>query len=124
MVSSHVEGADLDDWLHASRVSTWDRLRATMTHISLSSIAQVELLVHTSDDQIEYGNDISRVVFELPVQTLIMIIQVLAVDIENVLLGVVNLSQFLHVQWLLAEILSILWPHIISEETTQTILHI
>lgn len=95
-----------------------------MTHISLSSIAQVELFVHTSDDEIEYGDDISRVVFELPVQTLVMFIQVLTIDIEYVLLCVVDFSQFLHIERLSAEILSILWPHIVSEETTKAVLHI
>jgi hypothetical protein len=124
MVSAHVERAHLDDGLHTWGVSTWHRLRSTLTHIALSGITEVEFLVDTGHNQIENGNDISGVVFELSVESLVMIKDVLAVNIENVLLSVVYLSKLLDIKWLFSVILSILRTHISSEEIAETVLNI
>ncbi len=68
MVLAEAEGTDLDDRLHTCWICSWHNLGASLTHITLSGIAEVELLVDTSDNQIKDGNDVSGVVFELLVQ--------------------------------------------------------
>jgi hypothetical protein len=50
--------------------------------------------------------------------------QVLAVDVKDVLLSVVDLSELLHIVWLLVEVLGVLGAHEISEEVTKPVLHI
>ena len=48
----------------------------------------------------------------------------LAVDVKDVLLSVVDLSELLHIVWLLVEVLGVLGAHEISEEITKPVLHI
>jgi hypothetical protein len=50
--------------------------------------------------------------------------QVLAVDVKDVLLSVVYLSELLHIVWLLVEVLGVLGAHEISEEVAKPVLHI
>ena len=121
---AEAEGTNLDDRLHTCGVCSWDNLGATLTHIALPGFAKVELLVDTSDHQIKNGNDVSGIVFELLVQLKLIGEQVLAVDVKDVLLSVVDLSEFLHIVGLLVEVLGVLWAHEISEEMTKPVLHI
>jgi hypothetical protein len=124
VVLAEAKGTDLDDRLHTCRICSWHNLGATLTYITLPGVAEVELLVDTSDNQIKDGNDVSGVVFELLVQLKLIGEQVLAVDVKDVLLSVVNLSEFLHIIWLLFEILGILGAHEVSEEITKPVLHL
>ena len=124
MVLAEAEGTDLDDRLHTCGICSWHNLGATLTYISLSGVAEVELLIDTSDHQIKDGNDVGRVVFELLVQLKLIREQVLAVDVKDVLLCFVDLSEFLHIEGLLFEVFGVLGAHEISEEITKPILHI
>ena len=47
----------------------------------------------------------------------------LAVDVKDILLSVMDLSEFLHIVGLLFEILGILGAHEVSEEITKPVLH-
>jgi hypothetical protein len=124
VVLAEAEGTNLDDRLHTCGVCAWHNLGATLTHITLAGVAEVKFLVDTSDYQIKDGNDVCGVIFELLVQLKLIGEQVLAVDVKDVLLGVVDLSEFLHIVGLLVEVFGVLWAHEISEEITKPILHI
>ena len=62
-----------------------------------ADIVHVKLLVNLSDNQIENGNDISRIVLDLPVQQLIELEQVITVDIENVAVKLTDFLQLLDI---------------------------
>ena len=91
--------------------------RAISIHVPWSIVSiLIKFLVEGSHDEIEDGNNVSRVVFNLPVESIIELKNVVAVDIEDVLLGLMDLSQPLNVERLLPIVLVVVQADESGEE--------
>lgn len=99
--------------------------RAISIHVPWSIVSiLIKFLVEGSHDEIENWNDVSRVVFNLPVESIIELKNVVAVDIEDVLLGLMDLSQPLNVEGLLPVVLVIVQANESGEEVVQFLLNL
>ena len=62
-------------------------------------IVHVELFEDLGDDEIENGNDVGRVVLDLPIKHLIELEHVVTVDLKNISVELAHFLQFLDVVW-------------------------
>jgi len=118
MLFSHVEGPHLNNgsmvFLASCSIYVF---RAISIHVPWSIVSiLIKFLVEGSHDEIEDRNDVSRVVFNLPVESIIELKNVVAVDIEDVLLGLMDLSQPLNVERLLPIVLVVVQADESGEE--------
>ena len=111
---AQIEGSHLND-------GTVSLVLTTFVIIIIIVILLTEMFfVKSSDNEIKYGNDISGIVFQLPIKTLIELIHVIAVDIEYVLFSLAYILQLLHVEGKSSEIIWVLIDlHICSQEIPQ-----
>lgn len=75
--------------------------KITIVHSIVALVALHELVVDIKSHQIENGNNISGIVFQLLVELRVESVNMLAVDVEGELLGLRNRLQLLNIQWLL-----------------------
>ena len=97
VVHAHVERSHLDNRIVVVANSTLKSLRSSHI-IVLVLLCKVEILVDGSDDQIENGNNISGVVLQLSIQAVVKLEHMITVNVQDVLLSLVNLSESLDVE--------------------------
>ena len=73
-----------------------------------ANVVHVELLEDLRDDKIENRNDIGRVVFDLPIQHLIELEDMIAVDFKDVSIELADLLEFLDIVWRLLILLIVI----------------
>lgn len=74
--------------------ATWLKLRR-VAHTDLS--VQVHLLVGSRGDQIEKGNNIAWKIFELPIQGLVILVNMVTVDFQNSFFEFLQFFEFIEV---------------------------
>lgn len=88
-------------------------------------IEEIGLFVESSDHQIENGNDVCGVALELSVESLIELVDVIAINIQNIILSVVDLLEKGHIVRFFGEVFFII-SHINEsrQELSQLLLHL
>ena len=100
----HVDWSNLDEVLIELvflLVSSCCLTSLSNTALVLAPVSVKEFLKDASSHQVKDRNEISRVVFELPVQLIVKLPEMLTIDLQYVLFGLLNLSQLLNVGRLL-----------------------
>ena len=123
VVHTHVKRSHLNNRVVHISLATIEGFRASHI-IVLVLLSQVEIFVKCGDYEIENWNNICGVVFELSVETVVKLEHVIAIYIQDILLGLVDFSQAFDVQGLTAVILLRLYLHEGGKEVPQLLLHL
>lgn len=86
-------------------------------------MGQVEILVDRGDYEIEDRNNVSRVVFQLPVKAVVKLEHMIAVHVKNVLLCLMNFSKPINIEGFLGIVIIGLDLDEGGKEVPQLLLH-
>lgn len=95
---AHIERSNLDNWV--IHISSSVHLLRTSHIIVLILSCNVKVFVKCSDDKIENWNDICGVIFELSIERVVKLINMITIDIKDVLFSFMNFSKPLDIEWL------------------------
>lgn len=88
---SHVE------WPHLNDLVVFIFVVLIVHALVIVNVVQSKFPVHLTDHQVENGNDVSWIVLQLSVQTLVELVNMVAVHIEDIFFDLLNLLQLVDI---------------------------